>query len=94
MKGSFDVLHRFLSPFESGKKPEDKSDKDPLIALFFSIFFGWAGLDHLYLERLDGILKLVTLGGVGAWWVFDIINILRGKMRDGDGKLLGAPSIM
>ena len=73
---------------------EEKSKKDPLLALFFSIFFGWAGLDYFYLEKIEGIFKLITFGGFGFWWVFDIIRILTGKMKDGDGKLLEPPSIM
>jgi len=73
---------------------EEKSKKDPQIALFFSIFFGWAGLDYFYLEKIEGIFKLVTLGGFGIWWLFDIIRILTGKMKDGEGKFLESISIL
>lgn len=74
---------------------QEKSDKDPQIALFFSLFFGWAGLDYFYLEKfVEGIFKLITLGGFGFWWAYDIFRILTGRMKDGEGKPLDSISIM
>ena len=52
---------------------EEKSDKDPKMALFFSLFFGWAGLDYFYLGKfVEGILKLISFGGFGVWYIYDI----------------------
>lgn len=75
-------------------REEEKSKKDPMLALFLSVFFGWCGLGRLYLERIEGILQVMTLGGFGIWWIYDIILIITGKMRDGDGKLLEPPDII
>ena len=94
MKESFDILDYFIPTLGPRKEAKEKSKKGPLFTLFLSIFFGWWGIDLFYLERIDGILKLVTFGGFGTWWLLDIILILTGKMRDGEGKLLESISIM
>jgi hypothetical protein len=47
-----------------------------LVALIFSIFFGWMGLDAFYLGKTGkGILKLFTFGLFGILWLIDIIMI-------------------
>jgi len=49
--------------------------KSQLKAFFLSLFGGFFGLDHFYLGYIiSGALKLVTLGGLGLWWLFDIVR--------------------
>ncbi|MDQ7022568.1 MAG: TM2 domain-containing protein [Candidatus Gracilibacteria bacterium] len=51
--------------------------KNWLIALLLSIFFGWFGFDRFYLGHGgSGIIKLFTMGGFGIWWIIDIFLIL------------------
>jgi hypothetical protein len=39
------------------------------------LFGGWLGLDYFYLGfPIWGLVKLVTLGGLGLWWLFDIVR--------------------
>lgn len=65
------------------------SGKKWQIALALSIFLGIFGFDRFYLGRIGtGILKLLTYGGLGIWWVADIVKIANGKMTDSQGKLL------
>ena len=63
--------------------------KKKTIALIISIFLGELGIDRLYLGYMGlGLLKLVTLGGAGIWWIIDIYLIATGKMKDAKGNAL------
>ncbi len=58
-------------------------------ALILSILLGGLGVDRFYLGyTLFGILKLITAGGFGIWWLIDIILIATGKMTDASGQAL------
>lgn len=47
-----------------------------LLCLLMSIFFGWVGVDRFILGKVfTGILKLITFGGFGIWWIIDLILI-------------------
>jgi len=63
--------------------------KEWLIALLLSIFLGSLGIDRFYLGYIGlGILKLLTLGGCGIWWLIDLILIATNKIKDSDGNSL------
>ena len=63
--------------------------KSKSTALVISIFLGEIGIDRFYLGYTGlGILKLVTAGGLGIWWIIDIIKIASGKMKDAKGNEL------
>ena len=38
-----------------------------------------------------GLLKLVTFGGYGIWWIVDVVRILTGRMRDAEGGIVRRP---
>ena len=41
-----------------------------------SIIFGWIGVDRFMMGKVGtGLLKLITLGGLGVWWLIDLILI-------------------
>jgi TM2 domain-containing membrane protein YozV len=47
-----------------------------ILILVMSIFFGWWGVDRFIMGKIGtGLLKLVTIGGFGIWWIVDIILI-------------------
>ena len=49
---------------------------DWLVCLLMSIFFGWLGVDRFIMNKVGtGLLKLFTFGGLGIWWVIDLILI-------------------
>ena len=62
------------------------SEKDWLITLILSILVGGLGIDRFYTGSiLLGVLKLITLGGLGLWWLIDLIMLVTGNYKDGDG---------
>lgn len=62
-----------------------------LVALLLSIFLGGCGIDRCFLSRGNGcciclgILKGITLGGFGIWYIIDIVLIATANLNDGNG---------
>lgn len=47
-----------------------------LFLLLISIFFGTLGVDRFIMGQVGwGLLKLITGGGFGIWWLIDVILI-------------------
>jgi TM2 domain-containing membrane protein YozV len=47
-----------------------------VLTLVMSIIFGWVGVDRFIMGKVGtGILKLITFGGIGIWWLVDLILI-------------------
>ncbi|MCH9610917.1 MAG: hypothetical protein S4CHLAM81_01030 [Chlamydiales bacterium] len=47
-----------------------------LLTLVMSIIFGNLGVDRFMMGHIGlGILKLLTAGGFGIWWVVDIVLV-------------------
>ncbi len=47
-----------------------------LTTLLISVFVGELGVDRFMMGHVGlGILKLITLGGCGVWWLIDLILI-------------------
>jgi TM2 domain-containing membrane protein YozV len=65
------------------------SDKDWTTTLLLSILLGGLGVDRFYTGHMGlGVLKLLTFGGLGIWWLIDIIKIVTGSFVDGDGNVI------
>ncbi|HWB36119.1 MAG TPA: NINE protein [Rugosimonospora sp.] len=63
--------------------------KSFLATWLLSYFLGWLGVDRFYLGKIGtGVLKLITLGGCGIWWLIDLILVLAGSARDIQGRPL------
>ncbi|KAG0274400.1 hypothetical protein BGZ96_004349 [Linnemannia gamsii] len=77
----------------NGKKDHVcESDRSYPIAILLSIFFGYVGIDRFYLGYIiSALLKLATAGGLGIWYIIDIIIICIGALPDHNGCSLIAP---
>lgn len=58
-----------------------------LAVFFVSFLWGTFGVDRMLLGKWGtGILKLITIGGLGLWVVIDLVLIMSGAMRDKWGR--------
>jgi TM2 domain-containing membrane protein YozV len=47
-----------------------------ILCLVMSVVFGALGVDRFIMGKVGtGILKLITFGGLGIWWLVDVILI-------------------
>lgn len=66
-----------------------QGNRSQAVAYLLSFFLGFLSRDRFYMGSIGlGLLKLVTLGGLGLWWTVDMVMIGMGVARDGDGKRL------
>ena len=62
--------------------------KDPTISLVISIIIGELGIDRFYVGDIGlGILKLLTCGGFGIWYIVDWFLIM-GRTRERNMQML------
>jgi len=85
------IVKKPVSPVVTKDKSQDNSSKPQTIqpgsnrkpksriaALLLSVYLGSLGIDRFYMGYIGtGILKLITLGGLGIWSLIDIILIAK-----------------
>lgn len=74
--------------YSSAVHPDQQNTfrKELVVALILSIMLGTFGADRFYLGYIGlGLLKLITCGGCGIWWLVDIILIATRKLPDSSG---------
>lgn len=55
--------------------------KDPTVSLVLSVLVGGLGIDRFYIGDTGlGVLKLLTAGGLGVWWIVDMF-VITGKTK-------------
>ena len=59
------------------------SDCSRLAAALLCFFLGVLGVHRFYVGKVGtGVLQLLTAGGLGLWWLVDLILIIVGSFRD------------
>ena len=63
------------------------SDRSFIATWLFAWLLGVLGVDRFYLGKVGtGILKLLTIGGFGIWWLVDLVMTLTNSQRDKFGR--------
>ncbi|MEO8200538.1 MAG: TM2 domain-containing protein [Gemmatimonadota bacterium] len=63
------------------------SDKSRGVALALAILLGVFGVHRFYAGKIGtGLLQLVTLGGLGVWYLYDVILVASGSFTDAEGR--------
>lgn len=64
-------------------------NKQFITTWLLSLLLGGLGVDRFYLGKIGtGIVKLITFGGLGIWYLIDLILILTNAMKDKQGNKL------
>jgi len=57
--------------------PPPFPDRSVSTTFWISLCLGLIGLDHFYLRSpRTGIVKALTFGGLGLWWIWDVLQLL------------------
>ena len=65
----------------------EASDRSRTVALVLNGLLGVFGAHRFYVGKTGtGTLMLLTLGGCGLWWLYDLVLILGGEFRDADDR--------
>ena len=67
----------------------ERSEKNGLVAFVLCLLLGGLGIHRFYVGKIGtAILMILTFGGLGLWWLIDLIIIITGKFQDRQGNVL------
>ena len=65
------------------------ASKSKIAAGLLCFFLGYFGVHRFYLGYTTiGLIQLFTCGGLGIWFLIDLIMIFTGSLNDADGRPL------
>jgi len=78
---------RFCDCDPAWSDPECRTPrKSQMTAFLYSVFLGFFGADQFYLGFLEhGVWKIISLGGLGLWYIYDIVRIGSSQVLTKDG---------
>jgi TM2 domain len=75
-----------IEPMHEVHSPPEPSEKSRGVATALAALLGPFGAHRFYVGRTgSGALMAVTLGGLGVWWLYDLIVVAAGDFRDASG---------
>lgn len=67
------------------------SPRSRTVAFVLAFFLGVFGAHRFYVGKTGtALLQLCTLGGLGIWWLIDVIVVGSGSFRDAEGRLISS----
>jgi hypothetical protein len=95
------MTSRAPATYESGESPDPRtaegmvSERSRAVALALAVVGGVFGLHRFYTGRVrSGIWMCVTLGGLGIWYLYDLVVIAAGDFPDGQGRRVARWEVM
>lgn len=86
MTGRHPAQYEPFDEDEEASSAPQASSRSRSVALVLCSLGGIFGLHRFYTGRVEsGIWMAVSMGGVGFWWLYDMIMLIAGEFRDGDG---------
>lgn len=81
-----DELERY-DPGALQDESEPVSDRSRGVAMALAFFGGWFGLHRFYSGKIQsGVWMIFTLGGLGIWWLYDLVVLAAGEFKDAKGR--------
>ena len=78
-----------VTPVNPVTHPGMYSEKNIVVALLLSFFLGYFGIHRFYTGKIGtGVLMIFTFGGLGIWYLIDLVLIAVGEFSDKEGKKL------
>jgi len=85
----------YSSSSDNYSSTSSSNEKSHGVLVVLSILLGLIGADRFYAGRFGlGIVKLLTTGGWGIWWIIDIILAITGKQKDANGNNIASTSAL
>ena len=81
--------HQYLVP--PGKVLHDEREIDKTVLVVAEgLGLGLLGIDHMYAGTWGaGVLKLMTGGGMGVWWLIDYVRVMANALSRSERGVLG-----
>lgn len=70
---------------EPDEELPQQSERSRSVGLVLGMLGGVFGLHRFYAGRTQsGVIMAITFGGLGMWWLYDMVMLISGEFRDAD----------